>query len=162
MLYSGLSHTSSRCSHSSSGSYWQSQAWSRSRRRTSSGLPSPQAASEAPQQGNRASRPTEDEDIEGRLRASSPLAMSPPDFVVLFWISRGVRTEGRQWRRALNGWHFRREPFKIKDAPVASRCPEKRLNDVGLHQFNMTLKPSVFNYFHKTNKTRIIAYSSKV
>lgn len=96
MLYNGLSHTSSLCSHSSRGSYCVSQPWRRSRRRTSSGLASPPPCSDVPA-GNRASRPTDDEVTEGRLLASSPLAMFfPPDFVVLFWISRGIWRGKRQ------------------------------------------------------------------
>lgn len=77
MLYNGLSQTSSLCTHSSRGSYCDSQPWRRSRKRTSSGFPSPQACSDVPA-GNRASRPTEDEVTEGRLLASSSLAMFPP------------------------------------------------------------------------------------
>lgn len=82
MLYKGLSQTSSLCTHSTAGSYCDSQPWSRSRSRTSSGFASPQACSDPPA-GNRASRPTEEEETEGRL-ASSPLAIfSPLCYVVV-------------------------------------------------------------------------------
>ncbi|TNN51471.1 hypothetical protein EYF80_038321 [Liparis tanakae] len=77
MLYSGLSQTSSLCDHSSSDSYCDSQPCTRSRRRTSSGFSSPHTCSEDPA-GNRDSRPTEEEGTEGRLLASSSLAMFPP------------------------------------------------------------------------------------
>lgn len=113
MLYNGLSHTSSLCIHSSRGSYCDSQPCRRSRRRTSSGFPSPQACSEVPA-GNRASRPTEEEVTEGRLLASSPLAMFSSHFVMLFWRSRGIWRDQRQVGRAFKKTTRPVVTFKIK------------------------------------------------
>lgn len=111
MLYNGLSQTSSLCPNSSRGSYCHNQTWRRSRRRTSSGLTSEQGCSDAPV-GNRASRPTEDEITEGRLLASSPLAMFL-HFVMLFWIT-GFMQKQTSSVKDVKMIRFPCQTFKIK------------------------------------------------
>lgn len=106
MLYNGLSQTSSLCTHSSRGSYCDSQPCRRSRRQTSSGFSSPQTCSDVPA-GNRASRPTEEEVTEGRLLASSPLAMFPPLCYVVLDIT------GYMERSASSVTDFKKQDFRL-------------------------------------------------